>query len=130
VITKDGRKTSCNFYAPTKLTINELSDSNYLILLRRESIRELLLVPRPDKNKDNYNHYSNEMLIVQEDFWTVLLQKRELLKFHSISLNFGMWETGVSQNKYKQECHSHVHLYFTKDVWLEGVKNQRNSIKT
>jgi hypothetical protein len=65
------RHHQMNLYAPIKLAIN---DSNYVILLRREPIRELLLV---HDLAQNYNHCTNEMLIVREDFWVAVLQKRE-----------------------------------------------------
>ncbi|CAG8728915.1 25130_t:CDS:2, partial [Dentiscutata erythropus] len=51
-----------------------------------------------------------------------LLSKRRSLDFYSIAINYGAWETGQSQNKYVQECHAHVHLYFTTNAWNEVKK--------
>lgn len=52
-----------------------------------------------------------------------MLSKRQSLGFDSIVINYGVWETEQSQNKYVQECHAHVHLYFTLKAW-NGVKKQ------
>ncbi|RGB27186.1 hypothetical protein C1646_819912 [Rhizophagus diaphanus] len=63
VVTRDGRKVKCNFYFATKLVVNELSDDEYVVLLRRELFRELLLIPRPNDDKSvNYRHYNNKTL--------------------------------------------------------------------
>nr|CAG8684081.1 12874_t:CDS:2 [Entrophospora candida] len=123
VVTRYGRKTTCNYYFTTKLVVNELSNEEYIVLLRREPIRELLLVPCPNDNeKENYKHFTNEKLVEQESFWKYLLSKQRDLGFHSIAINYGAWETGQSQKRYTQECHAHAHLYFTLNTWDELKK--------
>jgi hypothetical protein len=126
VVTRDGRKSTCDFNFVTKLVVDKLSNEKYVVMLRSEPFRELLLIPRPDNktnNSNNYGHYTNETLVQQETFWEDLLSKRQSLNFHSIAINYGAWETAQSQNKYEQECHAHVHLYFTSDTW-NGVKEK------
>ncbi|KAF0375121.1 parep15, putative coiled-coil protein: PROVISIONAL [Gigaspora margarita] len=66
------------------------------------------------------NYYFATKLVVKE---LSNEDKRQSLGFHSIAINYGVWETGQSQNKYAQECHAHVHLYFTPDAW-NGVKKR------
>ncbi|CAI2180963.1 2622_t:CDS:2 [Funneliformis geosporum] len=113
VITRDGRTSKCNFYFTTKLVIDELSNDKYVVMLRREPFRELLLIPHPNFQAKNCGHYNNETLVQQETFWKELLNKQQTLNFHSIAINYGAWETGQSQNKYAQECHAH-RLSWTK----------------
>ncbi|CAI2168436.1 3128_t:CDS:2 [Funneliformis geosporum] len=122
VITRDGRETTCNYYFPSKLTVQELSTKEFVILLRREPIRELLMLPLPIKNKDNFNHFDNETLVKNSDFWSDLLKQQQSLTFYSIALNYGRWETQQSHDKYAQACHAHVHLYFNRETW-ESLKN-------
>ncbi|GES86552.1 hypothetical protein GLOIN_2v1782606 [Rhizophagus clarus] len=100
--------------------MDELSDDEYVVLLRRESFQELLLIPRPNDDESvNYRHYNNEALIQEERFWKDLLSKQESLNFNSIAIHYGAWETGQLQNKYAQEYHVHVHLYFIPEVWYK-----------
>ncbi|PKY48532.1 hypothetical protein RhiirA4_464162 [Rhizophagus irregularis] len=132
VVTKDGRKSTCNFYFITKLVVNDLSNDKYVVMLRREPFRELLLIPRPNNESNNCGHYTNETLVRQETFWKDLLSRRQSLNFHSIAINYGEWETLQSQNKYAQECHAHVHLYFSSDTWKivrEKITNSDISLK-
>src|SRR5436190_1305950 len=78
-------KKKCNFYFATKLVVDKLSDDKYVVLLRREPFRELLLIPRPNDDESvNYRHYNNEALVQEEGFWKDLLSKRESLKFNSM----------------------------------------------
>ena len=126
VTTRDGRITTCNYYFPSKLIVQELSTKEYVMLLRREPIRELLMLPRPIEERDNFNHFDNEMLVKHSDFWSNLLKQRQTLSFHSIALNYGRWELQQSQDKYAQACHAHVHLYFNRENWeylKQMVKN-------
>ncbi|GBC03486.1 hypothetical protein RclHR1_05140020 [Rhizophagus clarus] len=129
VITRDGRDTTCNYYFPTKLIVQELNVDNYIVLLRREPIRELLLLPRPNKDKANYNHFDNEMLLQRSEFWKDLLEQQQRLNFHTIAVNYGRWETGQSRDKYAQACHAHIHLLFTSETW-EGVKRMVTNKET
>ncbi|CAB4480397.1 unnamed protein product [Rhizophagus irregularis] len=94
VTTRYGWKTTCDYYFASKLIIRDLSMDDYIILLRREPIRELLLLLRPNRN-------------------TITLTTR--------AVNYGRWETGQSRDKYAQSCHAHVHLLFDREAW-EGVK--------
>jgi len=126
VITRDGRETTCDYYFPSKLTVQELSTEEYVMLLRREPIRELLMLPRPIREKDNFNHFDNEMLVKNSNFWSDLLKQQQCLTFYSIALNYGRWETQQSQDKYAQACHAHVHLYFNRETW-ESLKKMVNS---
>src|SRR5690242_9723255 len=119
VMTRDGREVICDYYFVTKLIVQELSTENYVILLRRGPIRELLMLPRPNKEKENYNHFDNETLVKNRDFWADLLEQRRRLNCHFIAFNYGRWETGQSRDKYAQACHSHVHLYFDSETWEE-----------
>lgn len=116
VMTRDGRK-QLDYYFATKLIIRDLSTENYIVLLRRESIRELLMLPYSNKGKENCNHFDNETLVKNNNFWTDLLEQRQRLSFHSIAFNYGRWETGQSRDKYAQACHAHVHLYFDNETW-------------
>ncbi|PKC75350.1 hypothetical protein RhiirA1_448827 [Rhizophagus irregularis] len=46
--------------------------------------------------------------------------------FHAKNLcaiNFGKWESAISQDKYAQTCHAHVHLLFKKEAW-EMIKKK------
>ena len=93
-------------------------------MYRREPIRGLLFVPRPDGDeRNNFNHFDNTTLIKHQLFWQDLLKERENLRFNSISLNYGMWETkqARSEDKYIQNCHGHVHLNFD-DIGWEDLK--------
>ncbi|GBB96540.1 hypothetical protein RclHR1_02780003 [Rhizophagus clarus] len=110
VTTRDGRKTTCNFYLPSKLIVQDLSTTNYVVLIRREPIRELLMLP--------CNHFNNETLVKNIDYWNELLNQWQRLTFHSIALNYGQWETKQSRDKYAQSCHAHVHLYFDKEAGM------------
>ncbi|RIA96145.1 hypothetical protein C1645_815844 [Glomus cerebriforme] len=95
-------------------------------MYRREPIRGLLFVPRPDDDeKNNFNHFDNTTLIKNQLFWQDLLKEREHLGFNSISLNYGMWETkqARSEDKYIQNCHGHVHLNFD-DIGWEDLKTK------
>lgn len=58
---------TCDHYLASKLTIRDLSVDNYIILLR-EPIRELLLLPHPNRIKANYNHFDNEGLVQRSEF--------------------------------------------------------------
>ncbi|RGB29751.1 hypothetical protein C1646_672242 [Rhizophagus diaphanus] len=55
-MTRDGQKTTCDYYFALKLIVRELSMDNYIISLRREPIRELLLLPRPNRTV-NYGQW-------------------------------------------------------------------------
>jgi hypothetical protein len=68
VITRDGHETTCDYYFPTKFTVQELTTKEYAMLLRRKPIRELLMLPCPIKEKDNLNHFDNETLVKNNDF--------------------------------------------------------------
>ncbi|GBC09210.1 hypothetical protein RclHR1_00870001 [Rhizophagus clarus] len=91
VTTRDGRETQCDFHSVSKLIVKEFSSNAYLVLVRRESIRELLFLPCPSQQQH--------------------------LKFHSIAANFGKWETAQSRDKYSQNYHAHIHLLFDKKSW-------------
>ncbi|CAG8790593.1 10638_t:CDS:2, partial [Dentiscutata erythropus] len=99
VVTRDGRQTKCNFYFAIKLIVNELSNGDR-----------------------KHKHYTNKTLVQHKPFWDDLLSKRQKLDFYSIAINYGLWETGQSQNKYAQECHAHIHLYFTANAWNKVKK--------
>ena len=84
-------------------------------------------MPRPNKRHDNDNHFDNEKLIQKDWFWSDLLKQRRRLKFRSIAVNYGRWETGQSRDKYAQACHAHIHLLFDSKTWeqvKEMVSNQ------
>ncbi|RIA79790.1 hypothetical protein C1645_745686 [Glomus cerebriforme] len=115
VQTRDSREEICNFYCATKLTLQMFSTKDYIVLLRRDIIRELLLAPCPNKEKDN--HCDNEEMLQRTEFWSVLLKHWKLLKFHTMAANFGRWELAQSRDKYTQTCHAHVHLLFNKEDW-------------
>jgi len=92
--------------------IKNVNSDNYVVLLRREPIRELLLLPCPKGDKMDRNHFDNETLVQQSEFWKDLLKQKQHLKFHTIAVNYGRWETAQSRNKYAQACHAHIHLLF------------------
>jgi hypothetical protein len=71
-------------------------------MIRREPIRGLLFVPRPNEKKFNFNHFDNTTLIKNKSFWEDLLKEKNCLGFNSISLNYGIWETkqARSEDKY------------------------------
>lgn len=60
------------------------------------------------------NHFSNETLVKNIDFWNELLHQWRRLTFYLIALNYGQWEIKHFWDKYVQSCHTHVHLYFDK----------------
>ncbi|PKK80947.1 hypothetical protein RhiirC2_767475 [Rhizophagus irregularis] len=49
----DSQEEICNFYCPTKLIFEKFPTEDYVMLLRQEIIRELLLASCPNKEKDN-----------------------------------------------------------------------------
>ncbi|RHZ71244.1 hypothetical protein Glove_261g94 [Diversispora epigaea] len=113
--TRDGRENTCNFHIIGSLVIWERK--KYFILFRREPIRGLLFIPRPDEGKNNFKHFDNTALIKDQLFWQDLLNERKSLGFNSISLNYGIWETGQARDKYAQNCHAHVNLNFDDVGW-------------
>ncbi|GBC36605.2 paREP15 coiled-coil protein [Rhizophagus irregularis DAOM 181602=DAOM 197198] len=120
--TRDGRDTVCSYYVIGNLIVWERT--KYYILFRREPIRGLLMIPRPnDDTKNNFNHFDNTSIIKNKQFWQDLLEERGRLGFNMVSLNYGTWETGQAKakDKYAQNCHAHVHLNFDDTEW-EKVK--------
>ncbi len=64
MIIKNRRKVKYNFYFAIKLVIDELSDNEYVVLLRRKPFRELLLISHPNNDESiNYKYYNNEALV-------------------------------------------------------------------
>jgi hypothetical protein len=62
----------------------EVSNDDYIISLRSEPVRELLLIPRPnDDEQVNYRHFTNETLVQQEAFWKHLLYQRQCIDFYN-----------------------------------------------
>lgn len=120
--TRDGRDTVCSYYVIGNLIVWERT--KYYILLRRELICGLLMIPRPnDDAKNNFNHFDNTSIIKNKQFWQDLLEERGRLDFNMVSFNYGTWETGQAKakDKYAQNCHAHVHLNFDDTEW-EKVK--------
>src|SRR5581483_3383102 len=115
VPTLDSREEYCNFYCATGLIFGKFPTEDYILLLRRETIRELILAPCPHKERDN--HCDNEELLKRTEFWSFLLSQWELLKFHTMAVNFGQWESAIARSKYTQTCHAHVHLLFNQEDW-------------
>ncbi|RHZ78196.1 hypothetical protein Glove_166g169 [Diversispora epigaea] len=116
--TQNEHNTVCNFYILDDFVIWERE--KYYIMYRREPIRGLLFVSRPDDNeKNNFNYFDNTTLIKNQLFWQDLLKEREHLKFNLISFNYGIWETkqARSKDKYIQNYHVHVHLNFDDTGW-------------
>jgi len=65
------------------------------------------------------NHFDNETLVQQSEFWKDLLKQKQRLKFHTIAVNYGRWETAQSRDRYAQTCHAHIHLLFDSNAWEE-----------
>ncbi|PKC57058.1 hypothetical protein RhiirA1_541800 [Rhizophagus irregularis] len=65
--TRDGRDTVCSYYVIGNLIVWERT--KYYILFRREPIRGLLMIPRPnDDTKNNFNHFDNTSIIKNKQF--------------------------------------------------------------
>jgi hypothetical protein len=56
-----------------------------------------------------------------------LLKERKNLGFHSIAISYEYRKQGSRKNKYKQECHAHVH--FTPDAWSKVKDNVMDKMK-
>lgn len=126
MVTRNGRKSTLWFLFCYKLAVDDLSNEKYVVILQSKPFWELLLIPHPGNKTNNLNncgYYTNKTLVWQETFWEDLLSNWQSLNFHSIAINYRAWETGQSQNKYMQECHAHVHLYFT---WILGMEWKKN----
>ncbi|RGB31041.1 hypothetical protein C1646_671218 [Rhizophagus diaphanus] len=118
VLTRDGRESVCSYYFIGSLIV--WTRDKHFILLRREPIRGLLMIPRPSADASkNFNHFDNEKWILEPTFWEQLLAEKQQLGFHAISLNYGIWETGQARDRYAQNCHAHVHLHFSADSWKQ-----------
>ena len=123
----DSQEECCNFYCATGLIFEKIPTKNYILLLRWETIRELILASCPHRAKDN--HCDNEELLKRTEFWSFLLSQWELLKFHTMAVNFGQWESAIARNKYTQTCHAHVHLLFNKEDWEIMKKDVKSDAK-
>src|SRR5438045_5609809 len=90
--TRDGCNIGYDYYVIGNLVV--YTREKYYIMIRREPIRGLLFVPRPNNDKENnFNHFDNTTLIKSQSFWEDLLKERNHLGFNSVSLNYGIWET-------------------------------------
>ena len=79
-----------------------------------------------DQQKQN-NHQNNEELCVNKDFWAFVLQwckdhdvnilSLSTFDYPRFSFNFGAWESDISKNPEKLECHGHLHFYLTIDEY-------------
>jgi len=114
---KDGSSGKCGSIGDPLLKLAELSTSSYYVLARRESTRDMLIVPA--------RHLTNKSMAADPAFWTFLLKTIGALKGNlqttrlpvvGVALNFGHWETRTSVDRFALDCHAHAHIIVTPEA--------------
>ena len=98
---------------------------DFVFMARPERVRELLMLPRPYllQSSDDHNerHRNNATLVTLPRTWNVVaLLVKHLESIHSpaveeVALNYGPWETRLSEDHEADDCHGHLHIILTEE---------------
>lgn len=106
-------------------TVFDDQDSTFLVAVRAENLRELLILP------NEYFHTTNDALCCNEEFWNFVLEwtiKKKISIFNStednpkFAFNFGLWESALANDTENLYCHAHMHLYLSFDEYEHNKK--------
>jgi hypothetical protein len=99
--------------------INDRTDKRYILVVRHEAMRDILMLPCPPW------HATNTIFVKDSQFWYDALLFARTLALHQqefptgndqefpvklLALNFGRWETAVYKDVYARDCHAHCHF--------------------
>lgn len=135
-------KNHCGWYLQESLLVEDRNE--YLIAVRSEELRELLIFPNPYYNdgfetekkekkkkergkigKINENHKTNLKLAQDPLFWKFVVDfdnsceylnkdLKDSSKIPRYGLNFGDWESATANDRLSESCHGHLHIYLSR----------------
>lgn len=132
VKTSDGKPRQCDFRIHESSIIKPLtarvSKKGYVVTIRPDGCRDLLLMPRIPL--DQGQAHANTNLVKTQHMWHAALAVKKQLEQDAgstnvvvgFAVNFGKWESAVHRDEHLLECHGHTHIYLSLDAAMKLSK--------